>query len=129
MILKILHSEREICSSLRTTNFPTLYSKTQTVCLKTLPSPQGKEQDKFYISRSWQFQLIIHEQMPSIQSIWYAVEAQYIFAYLINTEYMEGFLGSSAGKEFACTAGDLGSIPGFRSPGERKGYPLQYSGL
>ena len=26
--------------------------------------------------------------------------------------------------------GDLGSIPGFgRSPGEGKGYPLQYSGL
>ena len=27
-------------------------------------------------------------------------------------------------------AGDLGSIPGLgRSPGEGKGYPLQYSGL
>ena len=36
----------------------------------------------------------------------------------------------SAGKESACTAGDLGSIPGLgRSPGEGKGYPLQYSGL
>ena len=30
----------------------------------------------------------------------------------------------SAGKESACNAGDLGSIPGLgRSPGERKGYP------
>ena len=30
----------------------------------------------------------------------------------------------------ACSAGDLGSIPGLgRFPGERKGYPLQYSGL
>ena len=30
-----------------------------------------------------------------------------------------GFLGSSAGKESACNAGDLGSIPGLgRSPGE-----------
>ena len=30
----------------------------------------------------------------------------------------------------ACNAGDLGSIPGLgRSPGEGKGYPLQYSGL
>ena len=39
-------------------------------------------------------------------------------------------LPSSAGKESACNAGDLGSIPGFRrSPGEGKGYPLQYSGL
>ena len=35
----------------------------------------------------------------------------------------------SAGKESACNA-DLGSIPGLgRSPGEGKGYSLQYSGL
>ena len=41
-----------------------------------------------------------------------------------------GFPGDSAGKESACNAGDLGSIPGLgRSPGEGKGYPLQYSGL
>ena len=34
------------------------------------------------------------------------------------------------GKESACNIGDLGSIPGLgRSPGEGKGYPLQYSGL
>ena len=36
----------------------------------------------------------------------------------------------SAGKESAHNIGDLGSIPGLeRSPGEGKGYPLQYSGL
>ena len=36
----------------------------------------------------------------------------------------------SAGKESACSEGDLGSIPGVgRSPGEGKGDPLQYSGL
>ena len=41
-----------------------------------------------------------------------------------------GFSCGSAGKESACNAGDLGSIPGLgRSPGEGKGYPLQYSGL
>ena len=40
------------------------------------------------------------------------------------------FLCGSAGKESACSAGDLGSIPGLgRFPGEGKGYPLQYSGL
>ena len=40
-----------------------------------------------------------------------------------------GFPCGSAGKESACNAGDLGSIPGLgRSPGERKGFPLQYSG-
>ena len=36
----------------------------------------------------------------------------------------------SAGKESACNAGDLGSIPWLgRSLGEGKGYPLQYSSL
>ena len=38
--------------------------------------------------------------------------------------------GGSDGKVSAHNAGDLGSIPGLgRSPGEEKGYPLQYSGL
>ena len=41
-----------------------------------------------------------------------------------------GFPGGSAGKESACNAGDLGSIPGLgRPPGEGNGYPLQYSDL
>ena len=38
------------------------------------------------------------------------------------------FLGSLAGKKFACNAGDPSSIPGSgSSPGEEIGYPLQYS--
>ena len=41
-----------------------------------------------------------------------------------------GFPCGSAGKESACSARDLGSIPGLgRSSGEGKGYPFQYSGL
>ena len=41
-----------------------------------------------------------------------------------------GFPGGSAGKESTCNAGELGLIPGLGiSPGEGKGYPLQYSGL
>ena len=41
-----------------------------------------------------------------------------------------GFPGSSAGKESACNAGDLGLIPGLgRSSGEGNGYPLEYFGL
>ena len=41
-----------------------------------------------------------------------------------------GFPDSSVGKEYACNAGDPSSIPGLgRSPGERNGCPLQYSGL
>ena len=36
----------------------------------------------------------------------------------------------SAGKESACSGGDLGLILGLgRSPGEEKGYPLEYSSL
>ena len=41
-----------------------------------------------------------------------------------------GFPCGSASKESTCNVGDPGSIPGSgRSPGEEKGYPLQYSGL
>ena len=44
--------------------------------------------------------------------------------------YSLGLPGGSDGKECACNAGDLGLIPGLgRSPGEGKGYPLQYSEL
>ena len=48
----------------------------------------------------------------------------------LPTPVFLGFPCGSAGKESTCSAGDLGSIPGLgRSPGEGKGYPLQYSGL
>ena len=40
------------------------------------------------------------------------------------TNPFQGFLGGSVGKESACNAGNLGSVPG-----EGHGYPLQYSGL
>ena len=41
-----------------------------------------------------------------------------------------GLPSGSTGKESTHNAGDLGSIPGLgRSPGQGKGYPLQYSGL
>jgi len=41
-----------------------------------------------------------------------------------------GFPGGSDGKESACNAGELGSIPELGgSPGEGKGYSLQYSDL
>ena len=48
----------------------------------------------------------------------------------LPTPVFLGFPCGSADKESACNVGDLGSIPGLgRSPGERKGYPLQNSGL
>ena len=42
----------------------------------------------------------------------------------------KGFPGGSDGKESACNAGDMGSIPGLgRSPREWNCNPLQYSCL
>ena len=50
--------------------------------------------------------------------------------YLPLVETDQGFPCGSAGKESARNAGDLGLIPGLgRSPGEGKGYPVQYSVL
>ena len=43
-------------------------------------------------------------------------------------EVIQGFPGSSAGKESTCNSGDRVSIPGSASsPGEGIGYTLQYS--
>ena len=43
---------------------------------------------------------------------------------------IKGFPSDSVGKESACNAGDLSSIPGLgRSPGEGNSNPLQYSCL
>ena len=48
----------------------------------------------------------------------------------LTTPIFLGFSHGSAGKESACNVGDLDLIPRLeRSPGEVKGYPLQYSGL
>ena len=48
----------------------------------------------------------------------------------LSVSWFSGFQGSSAGKESACNAGDLGLIPGLgRSPAKGNSYPLQeYSG-
>ena len=49
--------------------------------------------------------------------------------YMVTAE-PAGFPGGSAGKESACNAGDLSSIPGLgRSPGGGHGNLLQYSCL
>ena len=48
----------------------------------------------------------------------------------LPTPVFLSFPCGSAGKESTCNEGDLGLIPVLgRSPGERKGYSLQYSGL
>ena len=52
------------------------------------------------------------------------------FNRLNNLIWFKSFPHSSVGKEFACSAGDPGSIPGSgRSSGEGNGNPFQYSHL
>ena len=60
------------------------------------------------------------------QQIWFTN----ICCFLVIVILTEGFPGSTDGKESACSAGDLGSIPGLeRSPGEGNGYAHHYSCL
>ena len=54
----------------------------------------------------------------------------FFFFFELCSLIVGGFLCGSVGKESACNAGDLGSIPGLgRSPGEGNGNPLHYSCL
>ena len=63
------------------------------------------------------------------------IHFEFIFVYGVRKCFNfillhRGFPGGSDGKEFACNAGDPGSIPGSgRSPGEGNSNPLQYSCL
>ena len=50
-----------------------------------------------------------------------------VIYFIHSISIMSSFPGGSDGKESACSAGDLGSIPGLgRSPGEGNEYPPQY---
>ena len=50
--------------------------------------------------------------------------------FYVNISFHVGFPCGSAGRESTSNVEHLGSIPWLgRSPGERKDYPLQYSGL
>ena len=69
--------------------------------------------------------------MPSTQALSEVLrkrEGRVIFTILFYIAV--DFPGGLDGRESACNAGDLGSIPGLgRSPGEENGNPPQYSGL
>ena len=77
----------------------------------------------FKCTFQWVLTTVIPEQLSSWSRSW-------TFPSLVPCTHYQGFPWGSAGKESACIAGDLGLIPGlWRSPGEGKGYTLQYSGL
>ena len=59
---------------------------------------------------------------------WEEERFNFVFALCLVPKPM-GFPCGSAGKESACSVGDLGLIPGLgRSPGEGKGYPVFWPG-
>ena len=68
--------------------------------------------------------------METVQADIYGKSLQFALSFAVNLKLLLGFLHSSVGKESACNAGDLNSIPGLgRSPGEGNGNPLQCSCL
>ena len=98
----------------------------------------------YFITEYSQFFLLILYDFAVLCFIYpYALATQYIIT-IIETVILQyqlrvrkyryyiklDFPGGSAGKESACNAGDLASIPGLgRYPREGNGYLLQYSGL
>ena len=72
-----------------------------------------------YISIVYYHLSIYHNYLSIDLSSMYYLSIDLSSVYYLST--------SSVGKEFACSAGDLGSIPGLgRFPGEGSGNPLQY---
>ena len=72
------------------------------------------------------------KNLPAIQGPWFDswVGKSSCRRDRLPTAVFLGFPCGSAGKESPCEVEDLGSIPGLgKSPGEGKGYPLEYSGL
>ena len=71
-----------------------------------------------------------HERVLSPGYIKNILQAFYTSEFKVTMKGALGFPDSSVDKESTCNARNPGSIPGLeRSPGEGKGYPLQYSGL
>ena len=69
-----------------------------------------------------------HERVLSPGYIKNILQAFYTSEFKVTMKGALGFPDSSVDKESTCNARNPGSIPGLeRSPGEGKGYPLQYS--
>ena len=83
----------------------------------------------------WGSGMVLYNPLLNQPEIWenfpFSIFYQSIsFSALGRSTDFPGFPGGSVGKESACNAGDLGSIPGLkRSPGGGHCNPLQYSGL
>ena len=79
---------------------------------------------------SWLAQLV--KNLPAVQEtlVWFLGWEDPQRRDRLPTPVFLGFPCGSPGKASACNARHLGSMPGLeKSPGEGKGYPLQYFGL
>ena len=71
---------------------------------------------------------LMYQRKPRVKQ--FKRRGAFLFFLCCHLRVTKGFPNSLVGKQSACNAGDLGSVPGLgRSPGEGKGYPVQYSGL
>ena len=91
------------------------------------------------MSFSWNSYIMVYCSIAkSYLTLWYPMDGStsafpvlhYLPEFAQTHVHWTGFPCGSAGEESTCNARDLSLIPGLgRSPGEGKGYPLQYSGL
>ena len=102
------------------------------------------QRKKIKLTTEWMFSWIsnkggfphssVGKDLPTIQETWVGFDSWVGKIHCrrdrLPTLVFLGFPCGSAGKESICNVGDLGSIHELgKSPGEGKGYPLQYSGL
>ena len=98
-----------------------------TLCNSMDCSPPDSSVHETSQARTMEWVAMPSSRGASQPTYWTRVSCSFCIA---DRFFTAGFHGSSAGKESTCNVGVLGSIPGLeRSPGERKCYPLQYSGL
>ena len=68
-------------------------------------------------------------QKDSLNNGGFQARLNLIFWQILRGKHSMGFPCGSADKEFTWNMGDVGPVPGLgRSPGEEKGYPIQYFG-
>ena len=98
--------------------------------IRVSPSCVERVPLKFYDLLQGKVRKSFLSAVSQLPSAWSTQFAKVPYFEVALSDLWRGFPDSSVGKESACNAGNLGSIPGLgRSPGEGKGYPLQYSGL
>ena len=101
--------------------------------LKSLPAPKCPHftyHQSNWIIGLWKFRSFPEASEKYLKKNWFLPLCLEGTEICFPSSLIVGFPCGSAGKQSACNAGDLGSIPELgRSPEGGKDYPLQYSGL